>query len=237
MNLDDPAVYETLDPTQMWRTYDSFADMVRTRGAEAVPDLTDYHWIGRPPIPLDNEFPHAYDILIAQTADITISSPATNNPAKRIAGQLIERLPVINSVGFTENGPPIAVHWKRQLNMVGKNFAHTQALDTYLHGGLDGLFFPQALASRTVALILSLPAVETDIHKTYIEAARELYMHMGIAVDIISGRGDNELAQALALIQLGDYVAYYVAIANGVDPALRPATDEFQARLTHPPGS
>ena len=44
---------------------------------------------------------------------------------------------------------------------------------------------------------------------------------MGIAVDVIHGRGDNVLAQTLALIQYGDYVAYYVAIANGVDATMR----------------
>ena len=128
-------------------------------------------------------------------------------------------------------------HWKKQLNRVGKNFAHVESLQIMAEHALDGLFFPQTLTRRTAAIILSAPAGESIEDKHRLEVIQNLYLQMGIAVDVIHGRGDNVLAQTLALIQYGDYVAYYVAIANGVDPALRPATDEFQARLAHPPSS
>jgi glucose/mannose-6-phosphate isomerase len=191
VNLDDPAIYEQLDPGGVRLT-------------------------------------------LAGVADYLPITPAATNPAKRIAGQLIERLPILHGIDYSLE---TALHWQKQLNSFGKHFAMTQSLTDLAAYGIDGLFFPQNLTSHATVLILSIPAAESAEDIKLMTTARELYMHMGIAVDVIAGQGDNVLAQTLALTHLGDYVAYYVAIANGVDPAIRPATTEFQTRLAHPPNS
>jgi len=191
VNLDDPAIYEQLDPSGVRLTFTGLVDY--------APGM-----------------------------------PAATNPAKRIAGQLVERLPIIHGLGYSLEA---AFYWQKQLNSLGKQFAMAQSLTDFAGFGIDGLFFPQNLTSRITALILSIPAAELADDAKLIQTARDLYMHMGIAVDVITALGDNVLAQSLALTQLADYVAYYVAIANGVDPALHPATTEFQTRLAHPPSS
>lgn len=191
MNLDDPAIYEQIDPSSVHRT-------------------------------------------LSIAPEYAPSVAAAINPAKRSAGQIMERVPILLAVA---DALPAAYYWQRQLNGLAKQFAVVQSLSNFATFGSDGLFFPQNLNRQLTVLILNTPAAKSAADAHLIDTARLICMHMGIAVDVIAGQGDNSEAQTTSLLILGDYVAYYVAIANGVDPALRPATAEFQARLAHPPSS
>ncbi|MHB8629882.1 MAG: SIS domain-containing protein [Aggregatilineales bacterium] len=235
MNLDDLALYEKLDPGNVRRAIDQFADYLQNgiplsaqTHVEAM--VATLHRLAILPDPVTDQgsFNEALVALRAQASELSVASPAVNNPAKRMAGQLIERLPVIHGEGRLLS---VAQYWKARINSLGKNFAQAEPLTDLAEQSLDGLFFPQTLTRRIAAVILRAPAGESAEEVAHIETARELYMQLGIAVDVITGRGTNRLAQALTLVQYGEYVSYYIAIANGVDPSSRPATTEFKARM------
>lgn len=242
VNLDDPKLYETLDLSHVGLAIDQFADSLQSgmyfedEQSHTGRMFNALRYFEILPIRKDENLSEAIASLRAQTAELSATSPAVNNPAKRMAGQLIERLPVIHwdGPGVTFS---VAWYWKARIHSLAKNWAQVESLRDLAAYGFDGLFFPQALTRRIGAVILRAPASESVAETRRIDIARELYMQLGIAVDVISGRGDNRLSQILTLTHYGEYVAYYMAIANGVDPSIRPATTEFSARMDSSPAS
>ncbi len=163
--------------------------------------------------------------LHSQSQALSRTVPAVNNPAKRMAGQLIERLPVIHGAGILA---VVAHRWKRQLNTFAKNWAHSESTLELIAYGANGLFSPQPLTAHIAAVFIRALSFEPPDLAQRTDRVRDLYMHSGIAVDTVVGQGNSVLAQALTLAQYGEYVAYYVAVANRVDPSSLPATAEIE---------
>ena len=53
----------------------------------------------------------------------------------------------------------------------------------------------------------------------------------GINTEFVDARGDSLLAHMWTLILFGDYMAYYLAMAYGVDPTPIKALDNFKAEM------
>jgi glucose/mannose-6-phosphate isomerase len=50
------------------------------------------------------------------------------------------------------------------------------------------------------------------------DITRQLLQRDGYGCDVIEARGKGKLAQVLSTVHFGDYVSYYLAMLNGVDP-------------------
>jgi glucose/mannose-6-phosphate isomerase len=53
----------------------------------------------------------------------------------------------------------------------------------------------------------------------------------GLNTDFIDAQGDIALAQQWTSLQLGDYVAYYLAMLYEIDPTPIPALEGFKKQL------
>jgi glucose/mannose-6-phosphate isomerase len=53
----------------------------------------------------------------------------------------------------------------------------------------------------------------------------------GCNTDLITARGESPLAQMLSLIQLGDFMSYYLALLNGAEPTQIEALVRFKAEM------
>src|SRR5262249_54075063 len=74
------------------------------------------------------------------------------NPAKRLAGQMIGRIPVIYGAGILA---PVARRWKTQLNENGKTWAIWEELPEMNHNAVSGISFPQSI--RVAVIFLTSP--------------------------------------------------------------------------------
>lgn len=154
-------------------------------------------------------------------------SPAIKNPAKRLAGQMINRLPLIYGAGFMA---AVARHWQLAIMQNAKQFALADELPEMNHNTIGALsMLPEALRLATVCL-----AAPTHDHPRVVvrqELTRHLMLTEGIVPDTITGAGESTLAQALTTIQYGDYLSCYLAVLNEVDPMPTPAVDEIAQQL------
>jgi glucose/mannose-6-phosphate isomerase len=64
-----------------------------------------------------------------------------------------------------------------------------------------------------------------------VEATNEILMLEGFGTQIVEARGDTRLAQQWTSLHFGDYCAYYLAIAYGVDPTPVEAIEDLKKRL------
>ncbi len=175
-------------------------------------------WIADPTDPIRE----TVEILRSRVPVLGVESIAARNPAKRLAGQMIGRIPVIYGSGIMA---PVARRWKAQLNENAKSWSQWEELPEADQNAASGIVFPSPLMTRVNVVFLMPPPFDPPLATERAELTHDLYLHEGIAVDKIKGRGHHPLAQAMSAIQYGDYVSFYVAMAYGIDPTPTPIAE------------
>lgn len=146
--------------------------------------------------------------------NIAFDVSVKNNPAKRLAGQLIGRHITVFGSGFMV---PVARRWKSQFNECAKTIASFEVLPEADHNTLAGICFPQEALEKEMAVFLQASADGERNQKRVFET-KQIMMLEGINTDMVEARGQNCLEQMWTSILFGDYVAYYLAMAYEVDP-------------------
>ncbi len=154
--------------------------------------------------------------------------PAAHNPAKRYAGQLMGRWVTIMGSGLLST---VARRWKGQLNEVAKAGANFEFIPEANHNTLAGTLNPQeTLNAHTITLFLQSASDHPRNHLR-MELTRKAFMLEGLNTDFIKARGSSALAHMWTLILFGDYMAYYLAMAYGVDPTPIQALVDFKQAM------
>lgn len=162
-----------------------------------------------------SDLDEAVEILQAWQPELAPGVPLERNAAKRLAEQILRRLPVVYGAGFLA---PVARRWKGQFNENSKNWAFWEELPELNHNSVVGYGLPDAIRKRVAVLFLRSSWDHPRI-KVRWEATRGLLLREGVMVDAAWGRGESRLAHMLSLIHFGDYVSFYLALLNGVDPS------------------
>ncbi len=151
------------------------------------------------------------------------------NPAKRYAGQLMGRLVIVMASGYLA---PVARRWKGQINEIAKAAAQFELLPEADHNTLQGLMSPEnTLNAHSMTLFLRAPS-DHPRNRLRSDLTRKVFMLEGLNTDYVDARGDSALAHMWTQVLFGDYMAYYLAIAYGVDPTPIPALESFKKSLT-----
>ncbi|MCX8062382.1 MAG: bifunctional phosphoglucose/phosphomannose isomerase, partial [Anaerolineales bacterium] len=153
--------------------------------------------------------------------------PTVHNPAKRMAGQLIGRWVTIYGAGFLA---PVARRWKTQINELAKAWAQFEDIPEANHNTLTGTQNPEALMSQIVALFLRSGFLHPR-HQQRLNMTKHEFMLQGLGTDFIDAEGDTPLAHLWTTLLLGDYIAYYLAIAYGVDPTPIDILENFKREV------
>ncbi len=153
---------------------------------------------------------------------------AAKNPAKRYAGQLMGRWVTIMGSGLMS---VVARRWKGQINEIAKAGANFEFLPEADHNTLAGTINPQeTLNAHTMTIFLCAPSDHPRNHLRA-ELTRKAFMLEGLNTDNIDARGNTPLAHMWTTILFGDYMAYYLAIAYGVDPTPIQALLDFKQAM------
>ena len=156
----------------------------------------------------------AVKVMRAWQAEIGPDVPLERNLARRLAGQLTKRLPVVYGAGWLE---PVARRWKTQFNENAKEWAFFEGLPELNHNAVVGYGLPDVIRQGAMVVILRSKAESPRIQARW-RVTRELLRQEGVATDQVEARGASRLAQMLSLIHLGDLVSVYMAYLNQVDP-------------------
>ena len=153
--------------------------------------------------------------------------PPAANPAKALALRLHGRQAVVYGAGLTV---PAARRWKGQINENAKAPAFWNELPELDHNELVGWTSLPLVASSSLVVFLEDAACDPRLRRRAELTAAELEA-LGVAVERVSARGESRLARLFSLVQLGDYVSFYLALLYGVDPTPVRALQDFKAKL------
>jgi len=173
------------------------------------------------------EVADAAQAMRIQQKQFVAATPVVRNPAKRMGGQFMERWPMIIGAGFLA---PVARRWRTQVAELAKAVAQFEVLPEADHNVVEGVMNPQELFGRTIVLFLRA-SLDHPRHSARAEATRRQFMVEGFNTDSVEAQGTTRLAQQWTCLHYGDYVAYYLAMAYGVDPTPVPVMEGLKAAL------
>ncbi len=151
-----------------------------------------------------------------------------SNPAKELARALAGRVPVIvSSRGLVS----AARRWKTQINENAKTPAWTEELPEMHHNAVVGFEQPRLRENLSVVL-LGPPAPDDDgpARERYV-ISRDVFSRLNTPAHWPTLRGGTRLSRLLEAVLLGDYVSYYLALVNGVDPMPTETLDRVKDRI------
>lgn len=152
------------------------------------------------------------------------------NPAKILASKTKGKAIIIISANHL-NGSAYA--GKNQLNESSKTFAVNFHLPDLNHHLLEGLSLPKQLKTLTHFILLNSQSYPQKI-KDRLSITKEVLTKQGYPVTVIKPESDSMVDQALETILFFEYLSFYLAMVNNVNPGPIPWVDYFKKRLANP---
>jgi glucose/mannose-6-phosphate isomerase len=115
----------------------------------------------------------------------------------------------------------VARRWKTQFNENAKVWAFFETIPELLHNSIEAYRSLPDISERTMVLLLQPNPGADQLGDRY-RVVAHLLQQSAISYRALEGRGGRPLQQLLGMLLLGDYVSYYLAMLNGVDPSPTP---------------
>ncbi len=169
----------------------------------------------------------AINYLMEIRSQISIKSPLDNNIAKQAAFSLKDKIIIVVS---SEHLIGVAHAFKNMINENSKTFAVRFSIPEVNHHLLEGLLFPKE-NKKILKVIFIESEIYDEIIKRRFKITKNVVEKNKIPSHSLSINGRTRVAQTLETLFLGNFISYYLAILNEVDPALIPWVEYFKKTL------
>ena len=152
--------------------------------------------------------------------------PTANNPAKKLAQELMGKSVVVYA------GPklaPAANKWKICMNENAKNVAWWNQLPEFNHNEFIG--WSSHPTDKPYAVVDLRSSLEHPRVQKRFEVTERLLSGMRPAPEVVEVQGDTILKQLLWAAVMGDFTSIYLAFLNGLNPTPVDLVEKFKAEL------
>lgn len=168
------------------------------------------------------------DVLDRVRQEATANVKAEDNPAKRLARSLHGLVPIV--YGTAGNTDLVAMRWKTQINENAKQPAYWNAFPELNHNEILALVRNDLLANPFIIMLKN--SLDHPENRVRMNIMTDLFGERDIPYVEVAATGESELAQVMSQIYFGDYVSYYLALANGLDPSPVELIERFKVQLS-----
>jgi glucose/mannose-6-phosphate isomerase len=151
------------------------------------------------------------------------------NPARELARKIGRTIPVIYGSGGL--GGVAAMRWKQSVNENAKAPAYWNEYPELDHNEVCGWGQHGDVTRQLFTLVELRHGLEHPRLEQRAVATRELIEEALCQVLPVDADGEGRLAQVLDLVHLGDWMSYYLALDNDVDPGPIDAIMQLKAAL------
>lgn len=134
--------------------------------------------------------------------------------AKQLAISVKGKFPILYADAILE---PMLIRFQQQINENAKQLCHVAVFPEMNHNELVGWHLPKELLSKTHILLFHSDYDHERVNRR-MEICEDIFNKHTTAITHISAKGNSFLEQVFYLIYLTDWVSYYLAEENGVDP-------------------
>ncbi|MEX1008818.1 MAG: bifunctional phosphoglucose/phosphomannose isomerase [Acidimicrobiia bacterium] len=152
---------------------------------------------------------------------------ASRNPARELARKIDRTIPIIYGAGGF--GAAAAMRWKCSINENAKAPAFWNVYPELDHNEVCGWGQHGDVTRQIFTLVELHQGMEHAQLARRMAATRELIEETLNRVITVEAEGEGRLAQLLDVIYLGDWMSYYLALDNDVDPGPIDAIAQLKA--------
>ncbi|MFH1681251.1 MAG: bifunctional phosphoglucose/phosphomannose isomerase [Candidatus Eisenbacteria bacterium] len=156
------------------------------------------------------------------------AAPGEGAPS-RVARALHGSFPVLYHGGGEM--APVAARWCGQLAENSKTLSHRAAFPEANHNEIVG--WERAPALPPIAVVALESGGDRPTVRKGMECALRLVEGSARSVLRLEARGDRPVARILGGVYFGDFVSYFLALLNGVDPTPVRSIDQLKRELAH----
>lgn len=153
-------------------------------------------------------------------------SPVPHNQAKQVAQRLLGTLPFVYAPRSIRSA---ATRWQTQINENAKMLCLSGEVPEMDHnqivGWIDGAKDPRNLP------VMLRPRSEEGMGARIMQTTIDLLADFQLDPVVVDLDGPTALSNALQGMMVGDFVSYYLAILQGIDPMPVPSITELKRRL------
>ena len=155
--------------------------------------------------------------------------PDSGNPAKQLAQLLHGKIPII--YGGPVLTDVVAMRWKTQICENSKAMAFCNVYPEFNHNEICG-WSKLTMDQKDGLIVINLRS--GDDHERIaarMDAVKRIIEEQDVMVIDLWAAGESRLERMLNLIQMGDFVSYYLAILNETDPTPVSAIEDLKKEL------
>lgn len=137
------------------------------------------------------------------------------NLAKDIAKKLYQKFPIIYA--SNDHFDAVAIRWRGQIAENSKTLSSCHVFPEMNHNEIVGWQFPKKLLKNLVVILLR----DLEDHpriKRRMDISKNIIKCQGVEIIEVESQGPHLLSRIFSLVYIGDWVSFYLAILNKVDP-------------------
>ncbi len=166
------------------------------------------------------------ELLDAQSS--TYAQANSKNTALNLAKKLVGTAPVIYSAA--DRMDAVNLRWRGQIQENAKNVAFGHVLPEMNHNEINGWSYPRD-TKQHFSIVLLRDADDHQRVSIRFDALKDILKKQVKGLHEIRPEGKTLLGRMFSAIYLGDWVSYYMAMLNNVDPTPVPVIMKLKALL------
>ncbi len=174
----------------------------------------------------------AREFLAENRDKYRVEVDAGKNEAKKLAMKLHRKLPVIYA--SCDRFDAVSTRWKGQFCENAKMLAFNNVFPEFNHNELVGWKILSDYRDDLIVVMLKDREDHPRI-KTRMEIVRRIIEEQKVEVVEVESSGENLLSRMFSLIQLGDFISFYLAVLNKEDPTPVKVIDFLKGELAKKP--
>ncbi|MFO8077677.1 MAG: bifunctional phosphoglucose/phosphomannose isomerase, partial [Thermoplasmatota archaeon] len=181
-------------------------------------------------------YQHSFDNALQETIQLSKENTkafhkdvnTNENHAKKIAQSLFQTMPHIYGWDIYS---PLAKRWTTQFNENSKILARYGQIPENNHNDIVGWAGNQHISKHCSCVLFRDKQRETPSFTARFEFMKKLFATSAANTIEVDVHGNHDLAKMIYLLQLGDYVSFYLSILRNVDPTPVMIIDQLKAEL------
>ncbi|MFC1667312.1 bifunctional phosphoglucose/phosphomannose isomerase [Candidatus Omnitrophota bacterium] len=160
--------------------------------------------------------------------EIGIDVGLEKNISKKFASKLLGKYSIV--YGTSDSTEAVSVRWRGQIAENSKALSSSHVLPEMNHNEIVGWEFPKGLLKDFKVIILrDINDHPRTGHR--IEISKTIIKESGAEILELERKNPSFLARLLSLVYIGDFMSFYLAILNNIDPTPVKRVDYLKREL------
>lgn len=173
------------------------------------------------------DFKPTFNLLEKLNKELEPKKDTPENMAKHLAFSSFDHAPIFLASGILK---PVARRWKNQFNENAKTYASFDYLPEAIHNSIQGTSLPVRGKDDNIYFLLK-NSFDSSRTSSQFDIFQNILDEKKISYETIEAQGNDIWQQKFSLILLGDWVSYYLAILNAIDPTPVEIIDKAKEKL------